>query len=40
MPDLLLELDQVARAAGVSVVSIAPGAGVADNGFSVPPDRR
>lgn len=37
MPDLLLELDQVARAAGVSVGSIAPGAPTAGIGFSVLP---
>jgi len=37
MPDLLLELDQVSRAAGVSVVSIAPGTTTADAGFSVLP---
>ena len=37
MPDLLLELDQVARAAGVSVGSIAPGAPTAATGFSVLP---
>ena len=30
MPDLLLELDQVGRAAGVAVVSITPGAAVPD----------
>ncbi len=37
MPDLLLELDQVARAAGVSVGSIAPGAPTQGTGFSVLP---
>jgi hypothetical protein len=37
MPDVLLELDQVARAAGVSVESITPGAQFASNGFTVQP---
>jgi len=37
MPDLLLELDQVARAAGVTVNSITPGAVSPGNGFGVLP---
>ncbi|MBX5475260.1 MAG: type 4a pilus biogenesis protein PilO [Thermoleophilia bacterium] len=37
MPDLLLELDQEARAAGVSVVSIAPGAETPGEGYRVVP---
>ncbi|HVS85961.1 MAG TPA: type 4a pilus biogenesis protein PilO [Gaiellaceae bacterium] len=36
-PDLLLQLDQVARAAGVQVLSIAPGTPTAGDGFSVVP---
>jgi Tfp pilus assembly protein PilO len=35
IPDVLLELDQVARAAGVTVVSINPGAVTPSNGFGV-----
>jgi Tfp pilus assembly protein PilO len=37
MPDLLLELDQVARAAGVSVLTIAPAPPTAATGYSVYP---
>ncbi len=37
MPDVLLELDQVARAAGVTVNSITPGGVTAGNGFGVLP---
>lgn len=38
-PDLLLELDQVARAAGVTVLTITPGQGSASGGYtSVPID--
>ncbi len=37
MPDLLLELDQEAHAAGVSVVSIAPGAETPGDGYGVVP---
>jgi Tfp pilus assembly protein PilO len=37
MPDVLLELDQVARAAGVSVNSITPGPVSAGTGFGVLP---
>jgi len=37
MPDVLLELDQVARAAGVTVNSITPGAISAGNGYGVLP---
>ena len=37
MPDVLLELDQVARAAGVSVDSITPGAVAPGTGFGVLP---
>jgi Tfp pilus assembly protein PilO len=37
MPDVLLELDQIARASGVTVVSIAPGTPAAGVGFNVLP---
>jgi Tfp pilus assembly protein PilO len=37
MPDLLLELDQVSRAAGVSVISIMPGTTKPETGFGVVP---
>lgn len=39
MPDLLLELDQVARASGVTVLSITPTSPTAANGYEVVPVR-
>jgi len=37
MPDVMLELDQIARAAGVTLISITPGSAQAGTGFTVIP---
>jgi hypothetical protein len=37
MPDILIELDDVARAAGIQLDSISPGPGTGGNGFQVIP---